>query len=91
MILVIVVVFLTGSFYVSVLLFLATDTLSRLLRPVKASTSSELCHGYFKLLLLFARLFRHGFSASATVLSRHFLPTGVFYVTLLHRNFWNSL
>ena len=31
----------------------------------------------------FARLFRHSFTASATVLSGHFLPIGVFYLTLL--------
>ena len=29
----------------------------------------------------FARLFRHGFTASATVLRGHFIPTGVFYLT----------
>ena len=29
----------------------------------------------------------HSFTASATVLSGHFLPTGVFYLTLLHRHF----
>ena len=40
--LVFVVVFLTGGFYVSGVLILATDTLLWLLRPVKASTSSEL-------------------------------------------------
>ena len=51
--LIIVVVFLTGSFYVSGLLFLATGTPPWLLRPVKASTSSELYPDYFWLPLLF--------------------------------------
>ena len=48
--LVVVVVFLTGGFYVSELLFYATGTPPWLLRPVKASTSSELYPGYFRLL-----------------------------------------
>ena len=48
--LVVVVVFLTGGFYISGLLFLATGTPPWLLRPVKASTSSELYPGYFQLL-----------------------------------------
>ena len=33
------------------------------------------------------QLFRYLLTASATVLSGHFLPTGVFYLTLLHRYF----
>ena len=33
--------------------------------------------------LLSPRLFRHNFTASATALSGHFLPTGVFYLPLL--------
>ena len=74
---------LTGRFYVSWLLFHASDIPSWLLRAVNASTSSELytltTFGCF----IFARLFRHIFTASATVLNRCFLPTGVFYVTLL--------
>ena len=37
----------------------------------------------------FARLFRDSFTVSVTVLSGHFLPTGVFYLTLLHRHFWH--
>ena len=31
--------------------------------------------------------FRYLFTASATVLSEYFLPTGVFYLVLLHRHF----
>ena len=50
--LVVVVVFLTGGFYISGLLFLATGTPPWLLRPVKASTSSELYPDYFRLPLL---------------------------------------
>ena len=34
-------------------------------------------------LLLIA--FSFSFTASATILSRHFLPTGIFYLMLLHR------
>ena len=33
------------------------------------------------------QLLRYLLTASATVLSEHFLPTGVFYLMLLHRNF----
>ena len=47
--LVVVVVFLTGGFYISGLLFLATGTPPWLLRPVKASTSAQLYPGYFRL------------------------------------------
>ena len=57
MLVVVVVVFLTGGFYVSGLLFLATGTPPWLLRPVKAFTSSELYPGYFRLLY-----FRQAFS-----------------------------
>ena len=39
---VVVVVLLTGGFYVSGLFFLATGTPPQLLRPVKASTGSDL-------------------------------------------------
>ena len=56
MLVVVVLVFLTGGFYVSGLLFLATGTPLWLLRPVKASTSSELYPGYF-LLLYFCQVF----------------------------------
>ena len=35
--------------------------------------------------------FRYLLTASATVLSGRFLPTGVFYLTLLHRHFWLNL
>ena len=48
--LVVVAVYLTRGFYVSGLLFLATGTPPWLLRPVKASTSSEVYPGYFQLL-----------------------------------------
>ena len=50
MLVVVVVVFLTGGFYVSGLLFHATGTPPWLFRSVKASTSSELYPGYFRLL-----------------------------------------
>ena len=48
--LVVVVVFLTGGFHISGLLFLAANTPPWLLRPVKASTSFELYPDYFRLL-----------------------------------------
>ena len=50
MLVVVVVVFLTGGLYVSGLLFHATGTPPWLLRSVKASASSELYPGYFRLL-----------------------------------------
>ena len=52
-------------------------------RPPPALSSTLATFGCFT----FARLFRHSLIASATVLSGRFLPTGVFYLTLLHRNF----
>ena len=60
---VVVVVFLTGGFYVSGLLFHATGTPPHLLRYVKASSSSELYPGCFRL-LYFCQAF------SVTVLPR---------------------
>ena len=48
------------------------------LRPPPALISTLATFGCFT----FARLFRHSFTVSATVLSRPFLPTGVFYLTL---------
>ena len=48
----VVAVFFTGGFYFSELLFLATGTPRWLLRPVKASTSSELRPGHFQLLYI---------------------------------------
>ena len=90
MVLVVVVVFyLTGGFYISRLLFLATGTSPQLLRPregpplVLSSTLATFS------CFTFARLLRHSFTASATVLSGRFLPASVFYLTLLHRNFWH--
>ena len=66
---------------VSRLLCHATCTPPWLLRPVKASTTSELYPGYFRLTLLFSS------TMSATALSRHFLATDIFYLTLLPRYF----
>ena len=50
-----------------------------------ASRAREGLHQLWALpwLLSIALLFRHIFTASATVLSEHFLSTGVFYLTLL--------
>ena len=72
----------SGGFYVSGLLFHVIGTPPWLLGPVKTSTSSELYSGYFRL-LYFWQAFPSHFTASATILSRHFLPAGVFYLTLL--------
>ena len=79
MLVVVVVFYLTGAFYVSGLLFLATGTPPWLLRPVKASTSSELYPGYFWL-LYFCQVFsshfyreRYGFEW-AFFTHRRFLP-----------------
>ena len=79
--------FLTGGFYVSGLLFLATGTPPWLLRPVKASTSSELYPGYFRL-LYFCQAFPSQFYRERYSFERY-LPAGVFYLTLLHRLFWH--
>ena len=53
MVVVVVVFYVTGGFYISRLLFLATGTLPWLLRPVKVSTGSELYPGYFRLLYFY--------------------------------------
>ena len=50
MLVVVAVFYLTGGFYVSGLLFLATGTPPWLLMPVKATSSSELYPGYFRFL-----------------------------------------
>ena len=84
MLVVVVVFYVNWAFYVSGLLFHATGTTPWLLRPVKASTSSTLAtFGWFT----FARLFRHSFTTSATVLNGHFLHSGVFYLALFHHIF----
>ena len=79
LVVVVVVAFLTGDFYISELLFLATSTPPWLLRPVKASTSSELYREYFRL-LYFCQAFssqfyreRYGFEW-AFFTHRRFLP-----------------
>ena len=65
-------------FYVSGLLFHATGA------PPCLSRTREGLHQLWALpgLLSIALLFRYIFTASATVLSGHFLPTGVFYLRL---------
>ena len=73
-------------FTFSELLFLATGTPPWLFRHVKASASFDIYPGYFWL-LYFCQVFSSQFSARATVLSGPFLPSGVFYLTLLHRHF----
>ena len=73
MLVVVVVVFLTGGFYVSGLLFHATGTPPHLIRPVKASSGSDLYPGCFRL-LYFCQAF------SVTVLPRALrFWVGIFY------------
>ena len=60
---------------------------SGLWRPPLALSSTLATFGCFT----FARFFRHSFTESATVFIGHFLPTGVFYLTLLHRQLWHVL
>ena len=79
MLVVVAVFYLTGGFYVSGLLFLATGTPLWLLRPVKTSSSSELYPGCFRL-LYFCQAFssqfyreRYGFEW-AFFTHKHFLP-----------------
>ena len=65
-----------------------------------STPSSQACKGLqwlwalpwlLSIALLLPGFFRHSFTASSTVLSGHFLPTDVFYLTLLYRHFSNSL
>ena len=59
----------------------------RIFRPIlyiqPSSSQSDSRHFHFNL----SEIFFHSLIASATVLSGHFLPTGVFYLALLHRHF----
>ena len=59
--------------------FPATFGFSGPWRPPPALSSTLATFGCFT----FARLFHHSFTASATVLSGCFLPTGVFYLALI--------
>ena len=59
--------------------FPATFGFSGPWRPPPALSSTLATFSCFT----FARLFHHSFTASATVLSGHFLPTGVFYLALI--------
>ena len=81
MLVVVVVVFLTGGFYVSGLLFHATGTPPWLFRSVKASTSSELYPGYFRLLCFCqafpSQFYRERFWADI------FYPQALFYLAVL--------
>ena len=58
---------------------------SGLWRPPPALSSTLATFSYFTI----ARLSSCSFTANATVLSGRFLPASVFYLTLLHRNFWH--
>ena len=70
--------------------------ISRLLLPCHqhstlASQAREGLHQLWALPRLLLIAFAFSSTASATVLSGRFLPTGVFYLTLLHRHFWLNL
>ena len=67
--------------FISRLFSHVTDTTTWLLRPMKASTRSEFYPDYFWLLLVFHLPQALRFWVVI------FLPTGVFYVMLLHRHF----
>ena len=54
--------YLTGGFYVSGLLFLATGPPPWLVRPVKATTSSVLYPGYFRFLYFLLGFYCEGYS-----------------------------
>ena len=62
-----------------------TGTPPWLLRFLKASTNCEIYPDYFWLPFAFVS------TASATVFNGRFLPTGAFYLMLLHRHFWLNL
>ena len=91
MLVVVVIVFLTGGF----LLLQPTFPCHRHSTPT--SQAREGFHWplalpwLLSIALLLPGFFLHSFTASATVFSRHFLSTDTFYLTLLHRHFWNSL
>ena len=73
---------LTGGFYVSRLFSMPPALepgFSRPWTPPPVLSSTLAIFGFFT----FARFFRHIFTASATVLSKYFLPTGVFHLPLL--------
>ena len=66
------------TFYVSELLFLATGTPSWLLRPVRASISSELYPGYLRLLYFFqafpSQFYRENYGFERFFTHRRFFP-----------------
>ena len=77
MLVILVVVFFTGGFYVSGLLFLTTDTPLWLLRPWRLPTALSSTLATFGC-FTFTRLFRHSFTVRRS---------GVFYLALLPQNF----
>ena len=85
-----VVVFLTGVFYVSGLLFLATDTPpSTNTQAVKASTSSEVYPGYFRLLYFLPSFFVTFLPRALRFWVGIFHPQAFFYLALLPQIFWH--
>ena len=88
MLVVVVVVFLTGGFSVSGLLFLATGIPPWLLRPVNASTSSEFYPGYFWLLYFLPGFFVT-FSPRAIRFGWPFFTHGRFLLCAPSPHFWH--
>ena len=88
--LVVAVIFLTEGLYVSGLLFLVTGTPPWFLRSMKVSTSSELYPGTLDC-FTFARLFRHSFTASATVFEWVFFTHGRSLSYAPSPTFWHIL
>ena len=88
MLFVVVVIVLTGDFYVSGLLLHTTGTPPWLLRPVKTSTSSELYRGYFQLLYFYqafpSQFYREGYGFERVFFfHRCFLPYLSFLTTYI--------
>ena len=75
-------VYLTGGFYISRLLFYATRISPWLLTSMKTSTSSELYTGFFWL-LYFCQTFQLQLATSAMLLSGRFYQQALFYLPLL--------
>ena len=77
------VVFLHSHFLFDIIPHPSVDY-RQVFRPIlyfqPSPSQSDLRHFHFQ-------PFRYLLTASATVLSGHFLPTSVFYLTLLHRHF----
>ena len=80
------------SFILLLLFFISfPDCFPMPLHSTLASQGREGLHQLWALPQLLLIAFAFSSTASATVLSERFLPTGVFHFTLLHRHFWLNL